>query len=149
MKNILLLLVFVCGTALGAFAQQSAGVTAPSGELEQSAQKATNALAEKYTLTEAQRAKMYTVQLRKLKNEAQIASLKTSDPAKYQLKKDALQKGTLGSIQRLLSTKEQMELFKRTQSDVRTQKSAKRKELMMQSASPTEIKAALTDIYQE
>lgn len=151
MKNILLLSGFLFLAGHISVAQQAA--TPISTEVKEgmktSAQTATEQLATKYSLSADQSKKMYAVQLRKLNNLAEIAALKQSDPAKFLAKSTAIQTGTLGSIQRILNNKAQMDLFKNTQSQVRVLKSAKRKELLSQKIAAPAIEAALLDIYQE
>ena len=151
MKNILLLSGFLFLAGHFSFAQQATTPisTEVKDGMKTSAQTATDQLAAKYSLSADQTKKMYAVQLRKLKNIASIASLKQSDPAKFLAKSTAIQTGTLGSIQRILNNKTQVELYQRTQSEVRALKSAKRKELLTQKVSAAEIDAALLDIYQE
>jgi len=60
-----------------------------------------------------------------------------------------LQKGTLTSLRRVLHTKEQLELYQKTQTDVRVKRAEKRQELTKAKAAKDDIRAALLDIYEE
>ncbi|HAD13925.1 MAG TPA: hypothetical protein DCF33_15985 [Saprospirales bacterium] len=111
--------------------------------------KATDALAEKYSLTADQAKQMYTVQLRKAKNLAQIESLKTSDPVLYETKVENVQKSTLSGIRRILNSEEQVALFQKTQTEIRAARSKKQKELVAKKATQQEINTALISIYAE
>ncbi len=143
----LLLLAFLHIFPLAAQSTQSAAPT-PSAKNPE-AVVATEALTKKYTLTADQAKQMYQIQVRKLRNQGEIAALQTSNPTQYQAKRQSLQTGTLASIKRLMHTKEQAQLYQKTQNGVRGQKAAKRKEMLQQSASKEAIEAALLDIYAE
>ncbi|MEO6757817.1 MAG: hypothetical protein ABIO24_00075, partial [Saprospiraceae bacterium] len=109
----------------------------------------TEALTAKYLLTADQAKQMYQIQARKLRNQTELGGLKTSDPVLFQNKLEHLQTGTLGSIQRLLNTKEQLQLYQKTQAEVRSLRAAKRKELQLQNAPKEALDAALLEIYVE
>ncbi len=143
----LLLLAFLNILPLAAQSNHSAA-PAPAAKNPE-AVAATEALTKKYTLTADQAKQMYQIQVRKQRNQAEVAALQTTNPALYQAKRESLQKGTLGSIKRLMHTKEQAQLYQKTQIEVRTQKAAKRKEMLLQKASKEAIEAALLDIYAE
>jgi flagellar basal body L-ring protein FlgH len=151
MKHIAALLLLLLGLCSQLQAQQNS--TAKSGATDPThdalAREATEKLVAKYSLNADQAKQMYRIQLRKLRNNADIAGLKASDPARYQAKVKSVQKGTLASIRRILQTKEQVDIFQKTQSDVRGKKSEKRKALMLQNASSAETEAAMLDIYAE
>ena len=113
------------------------------------AREATEQLMHKYSLDAAQAAKMYTIQTRKQHNLTEIANLKTSNPPLYFQKLKSIQKGTLASIQRLLTTTEQLNLFRETQAEQRRLRAEKQRALKAEGVGPLEIEAALTDIYFE
>ena len=92
---------------------------------------------------------MYQIQVRKLRNESALTTLKTTDPALYLTKLEHLQTGTLGSIKRILQTKEQLQVYQKTQAEVRTLRAAKQKELLLQNTPKAAVDAALLDIYAE
>lgn len=147
MKYLSALLFLIVTMARPVSAQNAAPTTNPAQEA--AAREATERLVAKYQLDADQAKQMYTIQLRKQRNTAQIEPLKTSDLAKYRTKVQSLRKGTLASIRRILHTKAQVELYQQTQITVRTQQSDKRKELMLQQASKEQIEAAMLDIYSE
>ena len=127
---------------------QSSQSTAPSAS-QPEAVAGTEALTRKYALTADQAKQMYQIQVRKLRNQAEVATLQTTNPTLYQAKRQSLQSGTLGSIRRLLRTKEQAQLYQQTQADVRRLRAAKRKELLVQLTPKEAVEAALLDIYAE
>ena len=49
----------------------------------------------------------------------------------------------------MLRTKEQVDLYNKTQTEVRTQRSVKRKELTAKNVSKEDMQAALLEIYAE
>jgi hypothetical protein len=142
-----LILLLLGGASLQA--QQTEATAAPTGINDPEIRKATEALTAKYQLNADQAKQMYTIQVRKAKNLAQIESLKSSDPALYRAKVQNVQKGTLANIQRILTTKDQVALYKKTQSDLRVQRNKKQKELVGKNASKEAIENALLDIYAE
>jgi hypothetical protein len=149
MKHLSALLLFVVTMAFQVSAQNASSAAAPSTADETAAREATDRLVTKYHLDADQAKQMYTIQKRKLRNAAEIAPLKTSNPTLYRAKVQSMQKGTLASIRRTLHAKEQVDVYQKTQVDVRIQQSNKRKELMLQQASKEEIETALLDIYSE
>ncbi len=148
MKHLTALLLFVVSIAFQSTAQEASPAT-PNPAHEAAARKATDLLAAKYSLDADQIKQMYTIQLRKLRNSAEILPLQTENPALYLAKVQSLRKGTLASIRRVLHTKEQVDIYQKTQIDVRNQQADKRKELMGQQRPKEEIEAALLDIYSE
>lgn len=113
------------------------------------ARTATDVLVKKYTLNADQAKQMYTIQVRKQRNLAQIEGLKTSNPTKFRSKLQGVQQGTLRSVRVVLNTKAQVDLYKETQGKVRLLQADKRKELMVKKSSKEEIDAALLEIYAE
>ena len=95
---------------------------------DQEIRKATEVLTAKYTLNADQAKQMYTIQLRKAKNVAQITSFQNSDPALYRAKMQNVQNGTLASIRRILNTKAQVDLYQKTQAELRNQRAQKREQ---------------------
>lgn len=148
MKYTILTLGFLLTTLVSAWSQSAPAQPAASSN-DPAARAATDALVAKYNLNADQAKQMYTIQARKQRNLAQIADLKTSDPALYQTKMKSVQTGTLASIRRILKTKEQVDLFEKTKVEVRNQRAIKQKELMGKGAKKAEIEAALLDIYAE
>ena len=145
----ILLLAFLNIFPLVAQSNQPANKPAQPAPTNPQAVQATEALTAKYALTADQAKQMYQIQARKLRNQTEIAALKTADPTLYRNKLEHLQTGTLGSILRILHTKEQVQLYRKTQAEVRTLRAAKRKELLLQSAPKEAVDAALLDIYAE
>lgn len=154
MKQYLILLTFLSTFAFGATAQnQSKSSAAPPNLVSMSdaaiAREATDKLTAKYQLSPEQSKTMYDIQTRKLRNIAQIEPLKQSDPAMYRGKMQSIQKGTLNSIERLLTTQAQKDLFQQNKVDIRTRQADKRKELTTQGASKDAIEDAMLEIYSE
>ena len=147
MKQILLLFSLLLAISFHAGSQ---AVTPPVISTDDAAARTvTVQLTTKYSLTADQAKQMYTIQVRKQRNFSEIESLKATDPAKYQAKIASIQKGTLGSIKRLLNNKEQLQLFQKTQAEVRNQKAMKRKELQLKGMQKPEIEVELLNIYAE
>lgn len=113
------------------------------------AREATTRISAKYGLDEQQQARVYTIQVRKLRNLAAIEGLKTSDPDRYQAKLESIQTGTQASLQRLMKTPEQVERYNQTLAEQRRLRSARLEALKAAGASRTAIAAALTGIYLE
>lgn len=150
MKQLFALALFFI-TVVAATAQNTeAKPPAPNTSAnDAAAREATDLLVAKYSLNADQAKEMYTVQQRKLRNLGEIAALQTSNRSMYLSKLESLQKGTLSSIRRLLRTKEQVDLYNKTQADVRTQRSEKRKELSTKNQSKDDVQEALLAIYAE
>jgi hypothetical protein len=142
MKQLIVFLLFLTGSAGAALAQQQQAASNP-------ARVATDQLIEKYKLTNRQATRMYKIQVRKQETLAKIEPLKTSDPAKYRQKLGSLQKGTLGSIQLVLGSQQQHAIFLQTQSDVRVQRSKVRTDLQKSGAAPEAIEEAELALYVE
>lgn len=140
--------ILLCCLFTGFFAA-NAQSPAPQPAANDAARAATDKLVAKYTLTADQAKQMYTIQVRKQRNQAQFQSFKDSDPALYNAKMQSLQKGTLNSIRRTLRTKEQVALYDKTQREVRNQRAEKRKELSIGNASKATVDAAMLDLYAE
>lgn len=120
-----------------------------TSEQIEKARELTQQISQKYTLDAGQSAKMYSIQTRKLRNLAEIALLKTSNPSLYFHKMKSIQKGTQASIRRMLTTTEQQNLFQETQAEQRRLRAEKQAELQATGATQLEIEAALADIYLE
>ncbi len=133
------------------FAQTNAAKTAaPPVQIDEAAaRQATEQLVKKYTLNADQAKQMYGIQTRKLRNLADIEPLRTANAAQFRAKLESIQRNTASAIRRILRTKAQVEIFKKTQADVRLQRAAKRKELAGQNAPKEVVDAALLDIYAE
>jgi len=146
----ILLLAFLNIVPLAAQSNQPAPhSTKPAATTNPDAVRLTEALTAKYTLTADQAKQMYQIQNRKLRSEKELATLKTTDPTRYHTKLENLQTGTLGSVLRILQTKEQVNLYRKTQADVRSQRAAKKKELLLQNTPKEAVEAALLEIYAE
>lgn len=150
MKQLFALALFFI-TTLAATAQEVKALPpSPNASPNDAAiREATDKLVAKYTLNADQAKEMYTIQQRKQRNLSAIASLQTSNRSLYLAKLESLQKGTLSSIRRILRTKEQVELYNKTQTEVRNQRSVKRKELSTKNLSKEDMQAALLEIYAE
>jgi len=148
MKHLTALLLFVVSIAFQSAAQEASPAT-PNPAHETAAREATDLLAVKYKLDADQTKQMYTIQLRKQRNTAEILPLQTENPDLYRAKVQSLRKGTLASIRGVLHTKEQVDIYQKTQISVRSRQADKRKEMMGQQRSKEEIEAALLDIYSE
>ena len=110
---------------------------------------ATDALVAKYSLNADQAKQMYQIQQRKNSNMAEIAAFQTSDVALYQAKLLNVQNGTWTSIRHILNTKAQVDIFQKTQGELRGLRNAKRKDLTAQKAPKEAIEAAVLAIYAE
>ena len=150
MKQLFALALFLISTlAVSAQDVKSKPPAATPPANDAAAREATDKLVAKYTLNADQAKEMFTIQKRKLRNLDQIASLQTSNRSLYLSKLESLQKSTLASIRRVLRSKEQVELYNKTQADVRIQRAAKRKELAAQKLPKDDLQAILLEIYAE
>ena len=122
---------------------------APASPTADVARSSTDLLVSKYKLNADQAKQMYQIQVRKQKNMTEIAVLKASNNALYREKVQHVQTGTLKSIRRILKTKEQVELYEKTQRTVRSDRAAKRKELTVKKSSKEAIEDALLEVYSE
>ncbi len=145
----ILLLAFLNLFSLSAQSNQPAAKPAQATITNPQAVRFTEALTAKYTLTADQAKQMYQIQARKLRNATELQAIKTTNPALYHTKLEHLQTGTLASIMRILHTKEQVQVYRKTQAEVRTQRAAKRKELLLQNTPKEAVDAALLEIYAE
>lgn len=152
MKQLLALALFLTLGSASALAQK-VEAQSPSDKNDSPtdvvAREAADKLSTKYSLNADQAKEMYTVQQRKQRNLGQIAALEASNRSLYLSKLESLQKGTLASIRRILRTKEQVDLYQKTQAEVRTQRAAKRKELTGKNLSKEDMQAAVLEIYAE
>ena len=150
MKQLFALALFLL-TALALPAQkvEAKPPAANTSANDAAAREATDKLVAKYTLNADQSKTAYTIQQRKLRNLGEIASLQSTNRSLYLSKLESIQKGTLASIRRMLRTKEQVELYNKTQADVRNQRAMKRKELASQRPAKDDLQAALLEIYAE
>jgi hypothetical protein len=150
MKQLFALAFFLIAAA-PAFSQK-VEAKPPSGNSspnDAAAREATEKLVTKYALNADQAKEMYNIQQRKLRNMNEIAPLETSNRKQYLSKLESLQRGTLASIRRILRSKEQVDLYQKTQSEVRTQRAEKRKELAGKNLPKEDVQAALLEIYAE
>lgn len=150
MKNLLLFGIILLQSivSLNAQDQKTTAPAAPDFN-DQEVRKITEQLSTKYNLSADQAKQMYTVQARKARNMAQIAAFKDSDPALFRAKMANIQKGTLANIRRILNNKEQVDLYQKTQAEMRVLRNQKQKEMVAKKASKEAIETALLDIYAE
>jgi hypothetical protein len=149
MKQLLALAFFLFLGAANGLAQQKTETAPATSPIDAIAREAAEKLVKKYALNADQGKEMFAIQQRKLRNMSEIDSLKTSNRSLYLAKLESLQKGTLASIRRSLRTKEQIDLYDKTQKEVRTQRAEKQKEFAGKNASKEDVKAALLEIYIE
>lgn len=151
MKRTLSLLLCLTLGAATAFAQASAAKTTanPVKTDDATARQATEQLTAKYSLNADQAKQMYGIQTRKLRNLAEIEPLRSENPAQFRAKLESIQRNTIAAIRRILRTKEQVGIFKKTQNEVRLLRAAKRKELAQKGATKEAADAALLEIYAE
>lgn len=149
-RTLSLLLCLALGAAT-AFAQTNAAKTSahPVKIDDAAARQATEKLAAKYSLNADQAKQMYGIQTRKLRNLAEIERLRTENPAQFRAKLESIQRNTLVAIRRILRTKAQVGIFKKTQDEVRLLRATKRKELAQKGATKEAADAALLEIYAE
>jgi len=110
-----------------------------------SAEAITQVMVEKYDLTEAQTAKMLKIQQRKLKNEAEIASLEATDIDKFLAKTSGNEQQTNFSIRRILD-REQVKILVKEEHDLRTKRANVSARMQKEGASSLEIKKALIKV---
>lgn len=151
MKKALFSIVLLLQGILSVHAQdiKTSAPSPSTSSSDQEIRKATEQLTAKYSLNADQAKQAYIVLVRKDKNMAQIASFKDSDPALYLAKAQNIQKGTLASIRRILNSKEQVEIYQKTQAEIRVLRNKKHKELAAKKATKAEIETALLAIYAE
>lgn len=108
-------------------------------------QQATDEMVALYQLTPEQTTKMYTIQERRFRNEAEIEHLKTQDYDLYLAKRRSVRNGTDGSIQRIL-TPEQKTIYNAQIAERRKRDSDKIREMRENGASKEEIQKALLEL---
>lgn len=113
------------------------------------AREAADRLILKYNLDTQQAEKAYAIQVRKLKNMAEIEAFASSAPALFRAKKTSIQQGTQASIGRLLTTKSQRALYRQTLSEQRKLRAEKRLAMEAKGEPEATIEAAMLDIYME
>ena len=149
MKKLLFSLFLVLQGTMTILAQKTEAPTPTTVSNDSEIRKTTEALTAKYSLNADQAKQMYTIQVRKAKNMASIASLQSSNPALYRAKLQNVQTGTCANIRRILQQKEQVEIYQKTQSELRTLRNQKKKEMHRNKASQEEIELAMLAIYAE
>lgn len=112
---------------------------------DRSAESDTQALVEKYNLTDAQEAKVLKIQNRKYNHAAQFADLENTNTEQFLAKKSANEEQTNFSIVRLLD-KDQRILFKQNKRDLRARRGALSHKMLKEGATPIEIKKALLEL---
>jgi len=112
---------------------------------DRSAEAITKLLVEKYELTSSQEAKVLKIQLRKIKNQSEIASLENTDIEKYLQKVSSNQRQTLHSM-RMIMNKEQVVKLDEDRLRVRKEKAALSHKMQKQGASTIDIKKAIIEI---
>ena len=100
---------------------------------------------QKYDLNEIQVEKMIKIQERRLKNLAEIQTLRDTDSKTFNQKRDAINKGSQTSVGMIL-TPEQLVVFNEVRVELRKQKAKKSAELKESGLSYEEIQIALIDL---
>ena len=145
MKQILLFSVLLL--AFFNIQAQSAGVAPDTND--DAIRATTNLLVTKYSLNADQAKQMYTIQQRKERNLKAIESIRQSAPKTYYGKLEGIQNSTANSIRRILKTKEQVTIYRDTQSSLRKKRAELTKTLVQSGKNRDEIKVATLDIYEE
>ena len=133
----LLFCFFFLAVAIQINAQTAKGIT--DFALDQ-----TEKLTQIYNLTPEQVKQMTVIQQRKIKNFADIQSLKETDPEKYAAKVKSIQYGTDGSLRKML-TRDQLKIYQDQQIAKRKIKADKIAALKEAGASQEEIKKAMAE----
>ena len=136
MKKILIVVALMVISS-ATFAQQKVN--------KRSSRQATAELTALYNLSEAQQAKVYDIQERRLTNLAQIAHLESEDYKTYLLKRRAVRIGTENAIKRLLEGR-QLDIFQVQMEQRRQREIEKMQALKQQGATKQEIEIALLEI---
>ncbi len=136
MKKILIVVALMVISS-ATFAQQKVN--------KRSIRQATAELTALYNLSEAQQAKVYDIQERRLTNLAQIAHLESEDYKTYLLKRRAVRIGTENAIKRLLEGR-QLDIFQVQMEQRRQREIEKMQALKQQGATKQEIEIALLEI---
>lgn len=105
----------------------------------------TEALADHYQLTEAQQEEAYKIAERRLRNQAEIAHLQSSDHKLYLQKKNGIREGEIISLCRLLN-EDQLPILQAEMVERRKKESALIKEMKSQGATREEIQLAVWDM---
>ena len=147
MKFLSLLLTLFMGQLLSA--QSGSPAPTHAAQADPAVRTATEALVAKYTLNADQAKQVYQIQQRKNRNMAEIAAFKSSDLALYQAKLLNVQKGAWTSLRQVLNTKEQVDIYRKTQAELRRLRNAKRQELTAQKAPREVVESAVLAIYAE
>jgi len=100
---------------------------------------------QKYNLNDAQVEKMIKIQERRLKNLAEIQTLRDTDTKTYHQKRNAINKGSETSVGMIL-TPEQLTIFNEARVALRKAKAKKSVELKESGLSYEEIQIALIDL---
>ncbi len=108
------------------------------------AQTVTNELIKEYGLDNQQAAQMLVIQERKVRNMAEIESLKNSDTKKYRHKKRSIKQGTDASIRRVLN-EEQMKIYQQKRLEWRKERAEKIAALKDSGMTMEEIEDTLLD----
>jgi hypothetical protein len=109
----------------------------------------TTAWANKYQMDEGQQAQALKIAQRKELQLVEIESLLATQPKQYYARLDAIQKGTLISLQKLFNSPEQKAAFDKTQMEVRKQRAQLKKELRAKGSSKAEIEQQLIRLHAE
>ncbi len=121
-------LLFSLALALSAgqvFSQKNAVQSANQPDAQ--ARSATEKLTTKYALNADQAKQVYQIQTRKFRNLAQIEALRASEPAKFEAELRSVRQSTAANFRRVLRTKEQVAIFKKTEAANRAHVAAARK----------------------
>lgn len=145
----LLVSSIACAQSTEEAATPPADPTNPEADTADPAREAAAQLTEKYTLDADQTADVYTIQLRKQRNLAEILPLKAQNRPVYLNKLNSIQRGTQASIRRLLKTDAQRDLFQQSMADQRRLRAEKMRELQAKGVSALAIEEAVLEIYFE
>ena len=137
MKHIILVSLLFCSLSL--IAQQR------DFDAELTAEVATTQLVDVYQLDKSQQKTMLEIQERRLRNLEEIKPLRRTAYEKYLHKRRAIEKNTLGSIERML-TAEQRPILKQQRYDRRKKESDLIKKLRAEGKSPDEIQIAILEL---
>jgi hypothetical protein len=136
MKKLLLGLFFFCLTGV---------LTAQSETAAQKALQSAEALAPRFQLDEAQRAKLYRIQTRRYSDLELIAANKASDPALYLDQLKAVEKGSDFSIE-LMLREDQLPLFRAYALEKRTRRSEKAQAMLKQGVPIQQVEIAMYEL---
>jgi hypothetical protein len=125
-----------------------AGIIRAQSVSQEDIAAATTAAVELYQLEDSQLAEMQKIQARRLKNLADVESLRTSDYPLFLRKRSAIKAGTEASIKRLLNN-EQMKILTQQQIEGRKRTSELIQRLKQEGATPEAIKTAVLELNLE